>query len=195
MDFEIPLLINAEEITNSDHKILTTSWKTNLDKKRNDSGKKRKKRRKVYKYDKMKEEDWVNFRSYIDKDLQKHKERFEQIDTGKELDNLWLIWNTALKTAANKFIPYTYTRPKKFFAHSFKATKMHPALMLMNKMIRKIKNLKPPYTTTAICPELEEIQNKVTEFTEIEIEKIELEDLLSNRETIIKKLKEIKTII
>ena len=73
MDFELPLLTNAEEITNSDHKIFTTSWKTNLNKKRNDSAKKRKKRQKVYKYDKMKEEDWVNFRSYIDKDLQKHR--------------------------------------------------------------------------------------------------------------------------
>ncbi|CAG8828607.1 15284_t:CDS:1, partial [Gigaspora rosea] len=55
--------------------------------------------------------------------------------------------------------------------------------------------LKPPSTITAMCPELEEIRNKVTGLTEIEIEKIEPEDFPSNRETIIKKLKEIKTII
>ncbi|CAG8789017.1 24721_t:CDS:1, partial [Gigaspora rosea] len=47
----------------------------------------------------------------------------------------------------------------------------------------------------AMIPELEKIQNQVTELTELEIEKIELEDLLSNRETTIGKLKEVKTII
>ena len=46
-----------------------------------------------------------------------------------------------------------------------------------------------------MCPELEEIRNKVTGLTEIEIEKIELEDFPPNRKIIIKKLKEIKTII
>ena len=85
-----------------------------------------------------------------------------------------------VKIAANKFIPYTYIRPKKIFAHSFKATKMHTALMLMNKMIRKIKSLKPSFTTTAMCPELEEIRNKVTGLIEIKIEKIEPEDFLPN---------------
>ncbi|CAG8810202.1 1986_t:CDS:1, partial [Gigaspora rosea] len=40
--------------------------------------------------------------------------------------------------------------------------------------------LKPPSTITAMCPELEEIRNKVTGLTEIEIEKIELENFPSN---------------
>ncbi|CAG8743635.1 6768_t:CDS:1, partial [Gigaspora rosea] len=43
----------------------------------------------------MEEEDWVKFGGFIDKKLQKHKKRFERIGDNKELDNTWLIWNTA----------------------------------------------------------------------------------------------------
>ncbi|CAG8551191.1 14726_t:CDS:1, partial [Gigaspora rosea] len=87
MDFEIPTLSSATEITGSDHKILTTSWKTMLKKWGNAKAKKWQKRRKVYKYDKMEEEDWLNFGRHIETELQKYKERFESIRYGKELDN------------------------------------------------------------------------------------------------------------
>ncbi|CAG8643602.1 17789_t:CDS:1 [Gigaspora margarita] len=142
----------------------------------------------------MKEEDWLKFGKHIDTELQRHKAKFESIQKEKQLDNLWLIWNTAVKTAANKFIPFTYTRQKKFYAHSFKATKMHKALILMNKLISKIRNLKPLATSASIILEVDEIRKQVIDLTEVEIERIETEDMQSKREETIKKLKEIKII-
>ncbi|CAG8844136.1 16202_t:CDS:2, partial [Gigaspora margarita] len=59
MDFEIPVLRSAEDITNSDHKILEKQYK-------------------------------------------KVEETMKGIQEEKQLDNLWLIWNTVVKTAANK---------------------------------------------------------------------------------------------
>ncbi|RIB23069.1 hypothetical protein C2G38_2172334 [Gigaspora rosea] len=143
MDFEIPTLSSATEITGSDHKILTTSWKTMLKKWGNAKAKKWQKRRKVYKYDKMEEEDWLNFGRHIETELQKYKERIM----------------TCRDSVCQDFDPLPF---------------------------------KPPSDTTEIILEIEEIRSQLIKFTEVEIKKINTEDLLLKREETIKKLKETK---
>ncbi|CAG8744457.1 19973_t:CDS:1 [Gigaspora margarita] len=134
----------------------------------------------------MEEEDWLKFGKHINTELQRHKAKFKSIQEEKQLDNLWLIWNTAVKTAANKFIPFTYTRQKEFYAHFFKATKMQKTLMLMNKLISKIRNLKPLAILASIISEVDEIRKQIIDLTEVEIERIETKDMQSKQEETIK---------
>ncbi|CAG8773482.1 12028_t:CDS:2, partial [Gigaspora margarita] len=54
---------------------------------------------------------------------------------------------------------------------------MHKALMLMNKLISKIRNLKPLATSASIILEVDEIRKQVIDLTEVEIERIETEDM------------------
>ncbi|KAF0484811.1 hypothetical protein F8M41_022921 [Gigaspora margarita] len=50
----------------------------------------------------------------------------------------------------------------------------------------------PPATSTSIISEVDEIRKQIIDLTEVEIERIETDDMQSKREETIKKLKEIK---
>ena len=58
------------------------------------------------------------------------------ITNEKELNRVWNKWNSIVKQAINKCIPYTFTSPHQFFALSLKATKLHSALKNINKTLR-----------------------------------------------------------
>ncbi|CAG8789493.1 2887_t:CDS:2 [Gigaspora margarita] len=56
---------------------------------------------------------------------------------------------------------------------------MYKAMMLINKLISKIKNLKPPATSASIISEVDEMRKQVIDLTEVEIKRIETEDMQS----------------
>ncbi|CAG8842619.1 7688_t:CDS:2, partial [Gigaspora margarita] len=50
------------------------------------------------------------------------------------LNKFWNSWLTIVKALADKFIPATYICPRTFHANLFKATRLHQALKLANKI-------------------------------------------------------------
>ncbi|RIB19921.1 hypothetical protein C2G38_2180566 [Gigaspora rosea] len=66
LNFTSPILISANEITNSDHKILTTEWNTGINR---TLQRPKRSSRKIYLYDRVTDDGWIDFDDEIKRKL------------------------------------------------------------------------------------------------------------------------------
>ena len=141
-DLSPPTILPSVESTNSDHDIITVSWNHSIN---TPLPRAKKRKHKIFHYDKMNNETWVNFAESISQSL--HKDNIEVdspiIDTGS-LNKLWHKLNLAIKIAANTHIPYSFKSPQPYFAFSRKATDLHQSLKKINKIYNQALHLQPP---------------------------------------------------
>jgi hypothetical protein len=105
---------DIEEITESDHKIVTAEiWIRHMTAKNSKAEVKRKgQSRTIYLYDKTKEEEWESYAQEIQKRLEIketlrniQKEEQEEKEKIRKINKIWDIIEEAIITAANKHIP------------------------------------------------------------------------------------------
>src|ERR1043165_6813237 len=182
-----PEIISTELITDSDHKIITTTWQTNTSI-RNYRPKTRK--RTIFLYNKMTQDDWTDFKNDINKNIKKKANKLAQmIITEEDLNKSWNILNQAIRQAANDNIPKTKTCPKLHYACSKKATKLHAALQKINQIITHLKrnNLDTVSMTTQ---EINDNIDKINNYTGIQLPKLNhIQNANTTLEDIIKLLK------
>ncbi|RIB20337.1 hypothetical protein C2G38_2179577 [Gigaspora rosea] len=93
-----PRLICADEITNSDHKIIMAQWNYdyNLNTKQRPHSS-----RWVYEYDKMKEKNWKEFETRIERAIK--KSTYLKIKNQTNLDKIWNKLANDINTASDKY--------------------------------------------------------------------------------------------
>src|SRR5260363_9431 len=91
-------------------------------------------------YDKTTNDNWTEFADDLTKKMNKLQLQSPTIQDETQLNKYWNTWKNLLRSSINKHIPYTYSAPRTFHSHSFKATQLHKALTLINKTIIKIKD-------------------------------------------------------
>ncbi|CAG8665059.1 37152_t:CDS:2 [Gigaspora margarita] len=115
----------------------------------------------------MTEETWEEFSSYITSRLQELKMNHDTtIPDQQSLDKCWYKWNMAVKEAANKFIPTAKVAPRTFHGFNFKATKLHQALKIANKIKRLLLTFSPPKTITSVIEEINTHLQHIAELAE-----------------------------
>src|ERR1043165_1217797 len=85
LDFSPPKTIDPIDITNSDHKIIATTWKTNFQLKLPRS---KKKKRKIYLYHQMTIESWEDFSKTLELEIKSIQPIYSP-STLQHLDKLW----------------------------------------------------------------------------------------------------------
>lgn len=148
LDLDTPLIQSASFITNSDHSIVSTTWHIQIHKQHTPRNKKRK--RKIYQYEKMSKENWEEFSKDIDHFFEQQELPDLPTDLAK-LNKHWHTWSMAIKRLINKHIPFSFTSPKTFYALSLKAMHLHNALKIINKLLRKLNS--------AVIPPLHDVNN------------------------------------
>ncbi|CAG8733763.1 2608_t:CDS:2, partial [Gigaspora rosea] len=115
-----PRLICADEITNSDHKIIMAQWNYdyNLNTKQRPHSS-----RWVYEYDKMKEKNWKEFETRIERAIK--KSTYLKIKNQTNLDKIWNKLANDINTASKNLIPRTKIVSKTHYEFSTRATKLH----------------------------------------------------------------------
>jgi hypothetical protein len=164
-----PELINAELITNSDHRIISTIWQPDINMKKY---RPKIKKRSIFQYNQMKPDDWIEFKDDVNKYLKQQENKLPQaINTEEELNKSWHILNKAIKQAANNNIPKTKISPKIHYAFSKKATKLHTALQSINQIIRYLKK-DNPLLDLPMIQEINHKVDKINNYTEMQIPKL-----------------------
>ena len=183
LDIDFPILIDTTGISDSDHKILSTTWHTNFTPTTPHC---KRKKRKIFLYNRTTEDNWTDFTEAINISLANPPSAI----TPENLNKYWYIWSNQIKSAANLHILFTFKAPKTFNALSLKTTKLHSALTHINKAIRLI-SVTPTTSTSTINHYL----SIVTKATEISINPVTTEDISINKQQTLSQLKEYKTII
>jgi len=184
LEIEKPLLTEATYITGSDHCIISTTWHTHtLSKDINKNKRNKKRKRKVHQYNRMSAEDWNEFTDELGKNLAK-KNLNNQITNKSELDRAWNFWAIEIKTMINRKIPFIFTSQRTYHALSLKATKLHAALKNMNKALSLLTKGNPE-----TLKRINELLEKTSKLTDLEIEPININDFTDCRDTIISTLK------
>src|SRR5260363_297420 len=93
----------------------------------------------------------------------------------------------AIKRLINKHIPFSFTSPKTFYALSLKATHLHNALKIINKLLRKLNSV--------AIPPLHDVNNslnKIGSLSDLTIPLLTQNDLTNGLSQTIASLKSIK---
>src|SRR5436309_2546786 len=101
---------------------------------------KTKNKRTIYKYEEMIKDTWTDFIEEIDKQIQKLHCNSHHNSLITNLNKLWYNFSQAIILVAKTHILQTKVAPKIYFALSTKASKLHKALKLINKLLYKLKN-------------------------------------------------------
>ncbi|CAG8815087.1 11711_t:CDS:2, partial [Gigaspora margarita] len=83
-------------------------------------------------------------------------------------------WSTIVKAAADKFISATYTQP-------FKATRLHQALKLSNKIQAILKQKQPPISLESIIVEINGLLKRIHTFSDLEYQTLEIQNIYTNK--------------
>ena len=191
LDFSPPQLIDPTNVTDSDHKIIATTWKTNFNLKLPRS---KKKKRKIYHYDQMTNDTWQVFSNAVGKE-------FETLNISTsptnydELNKFWNKWSNTIKMIANREIPTTYKAPRKFHAFSLKSTKLHLALKAIINALRLLKSIQPPNSVAFIIHAINNSLLKAASLTDYAITLGQPQDLTSNYSHFRTNLKNLKNTI
>ena len=110
LNFSPPSLIDATEITNSDHMIIQTTWTTNFNLKIPQT---KKKKRKIYLYEQMNSDTWQEFSKAIENDF-KTLNISSPPTNQDQLNKHWNKWSNTIKTIADRKIPTTSSHGKPF---------------------------------------------------------------------------------
>ncbi|CAG8543292.1 3147_t:CDS:2, partial [Gigaspora rosea] len=152
---EKPKLIDATDVTNSDHKILLTEISLDLAIKN--------RRQKLCKK-----------KSYS------ITESPNKDESEVELNKMWNIWDNLIRATANAHIPYSYTWAKEFHSHSFKATQLYRALKIINSILNTIKKNSWPTSISAFTIQVNKQLKAIEKLTKLELEEICNEDWNTN---------------
>jgi hypothetical protein len=142
----------AEEITESDHKIVKAEiWIKHVIARKSEAEVKRKKQsRTLYLYDQAKTEDWENYAQELQKQLE-FKETLKNIQEEKQdkegrvnkINNIWDVIEEAIITAASKHIPkkkiYNTVRNRK---RSQKEQQLEENIVKIQRLIKYAKTKK-----------------------------------------------------
>ena len=158
LDTEIPNITSAIGITESDHSIISTTWVTNFS---SHCPRNKKKKRKIYLYDRMTNENWEEFSNKIQQNFTLMSNQ-EPITDTKSLNRNWHIWSSKIIQVANQLIPTTHTVPKPFYALSLKASKLHSALKHINKCLHTLTTISPPLSIDYLIPILNKHLSRAT---------------------------------
>lgn len=166
LDISEPKLITTDESTKSDHKILSIEWNTGI---YIATGCKKRSKRKIYMYDKTTNDNWTEFADDLTKKMNELQLQSPTIQDETQLNKYWNTWENLLRSSINKHIPYTYSAPRIFHSHSFKATQLHKALTLINKTIIKIKRPITPLTLEHFTNILNSNLQKIQDLSNLEV--------------------------
>src|SRR5260364_61324 len=187
LDIENIELIDAAHITDSDHRIVTASW--NIDISKHKTIRNKKKKRKIYYYEKMTKENWDDFAS------EANDYAWNITDTGNwdqtTLNKTWNKWATVIRQITNNHIPFSFKTSKPFYAFSLKSTHLHLALKTINKCLRQLTNKSSPPTTDAI-DQYNKLLLKTANLAKMVIEPLTPTNLISTLTQTITNLKQIK---
>lgn len=111
----------------------------------------------------MTKENWNEFSTTVDDFFNNHPPQNTPWKT-TQLNKAWNFWAAELKRIINKHIPFTFSLPKTFHSLSLKATKLHLALKLINKLLCDLTI----YRTLSL-ESINQIIQKITTITEISI--------------------------
>ena len=117
--------------------------------------------RKIYNYNRMTQELWDDFSAFITTHLRATAHHQNEISNVDQLNKSFNNFNNIVKQAADKFIPHTFSSPRIFHAHSFKASSLHRALKHINHILLTLTRptpLHPTYLTQHINQLLEKIK-------------------------------------
>ncbi|CAG8810689.1 45442_t:CDS:1, partial [Gigaspora margarita] len=169
-----PKLALAENITDSNHKIVSTELVLVYPLKT-----KRRKRIKYkrYLYDRIFDENWQNFTDSLEKKIEKRNPAAKMIDNTATLNTIWNTWDNLVKAEDNKHIPFTYSAQKTFHSHTFKATNIHRDLTLVNKILKCIKSPVGPIILCQVTIAINKLMAKVVKLTQLEIEELAPDNL------------------
>ncbi|CAG8636352.1 7635_t:CDS:2, partial [Dentiscutata heterogama] len=141
LDFSKPKILDSTEITDSDHKILSTNWQLDTIIKIERT---KRKFRKIFQYDKMDKPAWEDLQYYIGTHIAASTTLNKQIIDEISLNKAWRNWSNIVKQALNKYVPKRYKCQKQYYSYTFKATKLHSALKAIVKALTLINaNLDP----------------------------------------------------
>jgi hypothetical protein len=200
LDVEIPNLTNAIGITESDHSIVSTTWFTNFS---SHCPRNKKKKRKIYLYDRMTNENWEEFSDKIHQNLMLIPNQ-EPITDAKSLNKNWHIWSSNIVQVANQLIPTTHTITKPFYALSLKASKLHSALKHINKCLHTLTTISSPLSIDYFISILNKHLSKATSLIEASnspLNQLSISSTLRDNTQIsyykhtLKKIKDLKTTI
>jgi len=187
LDIEKLEIIDATYITDSDHRIITASWNIDISKQKTIRNKKKK--RKIYHYEKMTKENWEDFTSEINDYAWNimDSENWDQTT----LNKTWNKWATVIKQIINSHIPFSFKTSKPFYAFSLKTTHLHLALKTINKCLRQLTNESSPPTTDAI-DQYNKLLLKAANLAAMNVEPLTPTNLTSTLTQTITDLKQIK---
>jgi len=186
-DIDQPIITDADYITDSDHKIIQSTWHIEIFKQKTPRNKKKK--RKIYQYAKMTKENWENFATEVDTALSDHNHVFNKSTPWNscDLNKAWHIWSATIKRTINKHIPYILSSQKKFNGLSLKATNLHLALKALNKCLRLLST----QTTNSSLEKCNKLLHTASALANLTIQPLSLADIRSTPTTI-SQLKQIK---
>jgi endonuclease/exonuclease/phosphatase family metal-dependent hydrolase len=188
LDCSPPKIIDPVDITNSDHKIIVTIWKTNFQLKIPRS---KKKKRKIYLYHQMSTDKWEDFTNALELEF-KPIPLTQNISTIQQLNKIWNKWSNSIKKVANQIIPKTHTAPKTHYAYSLKATKLHLALKLTNKCLKDIRHLRPPTSINSVIQDINTLLQRISLYTDLTINPCQNRDITSNYQSFLQSLKHLQ---
>src|SRR5260364_346878 len=120
-------------------------------------------------YDKTTNDNWTEFADDLTKKMNELQLQSPTIQDETQLNKYWNTWENLLRSSINKHIPYTYSAPRIFHSHSFKATQLHKALTLINKTIIKIKRPITPLTLEHFTNILNSNLQKIQDLSNLEV--------------------------
>ena len=189
LDLDPPTILDATHITDSDHRILITKWHTTITPHRTPRNKRKK--RKIYHYNKMKPEDWETFANQVNEYFNKHPAPPQHsVWDPPLLNKTWNRWTSELKKLINENIPFTYSAPKTYYALSLKETKLHTAIKTLNKCLRHLTS-----ASQIDLPLVNNLLAKTNKLSDIVITPLQTNDINNSLQSTIQQLKQIKQTI
>jgi hypothetical protein len=180
-----PKIVNVEEITNSDHRMISMEWQLNM---RVKQYRTKKRKRWIYLYNEMSKEKWNDFAEKVESEITRRKSADLEIGTEEMLNKQWNRLEQDIKKAAAEEIPRTKVGPKTFYAFSKKATKLHIALKRINKVISEIRegNIEVHKFKRKINEELRDVGKLCEVEIKVNFEEHETEETTQEKVEIIK---------
>src|SRR5260364_430225 len=132
-------VIQEVEPSGSDHRMIRVLWKL---KKKFEAIRRKKKLRRVFKYNDMEEDKWEDFTIEVKRKIEVRE--IKEIKDEVSLNKAWHKLYIAIKHLANKHIKTVKIQNNYFGARTKKSSDLHKGLVKINKIIRCLKELKAP---------------------------------------------------
>ena len=183
-------IIEEVEPSGSDHRMIKVQWKL---KRKFEAIRRKKRSRKVFKYNEMDEDKWEDFRAEIKRKIEALE--IKKITDETSLNKAWHKLYIAIKHSAEKHIKWLKIHNNYFGARTKKASELHQGLVKINKLIRNLKEVKShfPLSYEEVTKRLNKKIVSITTKLGIEIINIKEQDLWSeNIKQLVKNMIELR---